>query len=182
MNAQKSLLEQDLALTWRYSVGNPYEEFSFAESLDVAEVMGSYGFTSVMRQILRTSFRRFSNAPSNWRMGELMIASARYYELTGDRPYLHWVHGANRRLHDARSGGRCGATGTACCGRSGSRRTSRDQRLRAALADGGLGGAERDRLRSGRRPGSRPTLPARGGSRAGCGPGSSARSRPPRIG
>jgi hypothetical protein len=93
MNAQKSLLEQDLALTWRYSIGNPYEEFSSAESLDVAEVMGSYGFTNVMRQILRTSFRRFSNAPSNWRMGELMIASARYYELTGDRPYLNWVTG-----------------------------------------------------------------------------------------
>jgi hypothetical protein len=91
MDAQKSLLEQDLALTWRYSVGNPYEEFSSAESLDVAEVMGSYGFTNVMRQILRTSFGRFSLAPSNWRMGELMIASARYYELTGDRPYLNWV-------------------------------------------------------------------------------------------
>jgi hypothetical protein len=91
MNAQRSLLEQDLALTWRYSIGNPYEEFSYAESLDVAEVMGSYGFTGVMRQILRTSFRRFSLAPSNWRMGELMIASARYYQLTGDRAFLNWV-------------------------------------------------------------------------------------------
>ena len=30
MNAQRSLLVQDLALTWRYSVGNPYEEFSSA--------------------------------------------------------------------------------------------------------------------------------------------------------
>jgi hypothetical protein len=91
MNAQRSLLTQDLALTWRYSIGNPYEEFSFAESLDVAEVMGSYGFTGVTRQILRTSFKRLSVAPSNWRMGELMIASARYYQLTGDRPYLRWV-------------------------------------------------------------------------------------------
>jgi hypothetical protein len=91
MNAQRSLLTQDLALTWRYSIGNPYEEFSFAESLDVAEVMGGYGYTSVMRQILRTSFLRLAASPSNWRMGELMIASARYYELTGDRPYLRWV-------------------------------------------------------------------------------------------
>ncbi len=91
MNAQRSLLEQDLALTWRYSIGNPYEEFSSAESLDVAEVMGSYGFTGVMRQILGTSFRRFPLAPSTWRMGELMIASARYYQLTGDRAFLNWV-------------------------------------------------------------------------------------------
>lgn len=91
MNAQRSLLTQDLALTWRYSIGNPYEEFSFAESLDVAEVMGSYGYTGVMRQILRTSFKRLAANPSNWRMGELMIASARYYALTGDRPYLRWV-------------------------------------------------------------------------------------------
>jgi hypothetical protein len=95
MNAQRSLLQQDLALTWRYSIGNPYEEFSSAESLDVAEVMGGYGFTGVMRQILRTSFKRFALAPSNWRMGELMIASARYYQLTGDRTFLNWV---TRRL------------------------------------------------------------------------------------
>jgi hypothetical protein len=91
MNAQRSLLTQDLALTWRYSIGNPYEEFSFAESLDVAEVMGGYGFTAVTRQILRTSFKRFQILPTNWRMGELMLASARYYALTGDRPYLRWV-------------------------------------------------------------------------------------------
>jgi hypothetical protein len=91
MNAQRSLLTQDLALTWRYSIGNPYEEFSFAESLDVAEVMGSYGFTGVTRQILRTSFKRFAILPTNWRMGELMLASARYYALTGDRPFLDWA-------------------------------------------------------------------------------------------
>ena len=91
MNAQRSLLTQALALTWRYSIGNPYEEFSFAESLDVAEVMGAYGFTGVTRQILRTSFKRFAILPTNWRMGELMLASARYYNLTGDRAYLRWV-------------------------------------------------------------------------------------------
>jgi hypothetical protein len=91
MNAQRSLLTQDLALTWRYSIGNPYEEFSFAESLDVAEVMGSYGFTGVTRQILRTSVKRFAILPTNWRMGELMLASARYYQLTGDRAYLAWA-------------------------------------------------------------------------------------------
>jgi hypothetical protein len=91
MNAQRSLLMQELALTWRYSIGNPYEEFSFAEGMDVAEVMGSYGFAGVAKDILRTSFRRLAAAPSNWRMGELLGATARYYQLTGDRTYLDWA-------------------------------------------------------------------------------------------
>ena len=39
MDADRSLLIQNLALTWRYSVGNPYQQFSFPEggtSLDHA--------------------------------------------------------------------------------------------------------------------------------------------------
>ena len=36
MDAQRSLLIQDLALTWRYSVGNQYEEFRLPK-LDTAE-------------------------------------------------------------------------------------------------------------------------------------------------
>ena len=46
---------QDLALTWRYSVGNQYEEFSFAEALDAAEVMAEYGLPGVTHGILRSS-------------------------------------------------------------------------------------------------------------------------------
>ena len=38
-DAEKALLVQDLVLGWRYSIGNQYEEFSFAEALDTAEVM-----------------------------------------------------------------------------------------------------------------------------------------------
>src|SRR5690349_10215895 len=34
MNAERAVLVQNLALTWRYSIGNPYEEFSFPESVD----------------------------------------------------------------------------------------------------------------------------------------------------
>ena len=52
MDAQRSLLIQDLALTWRYSIGNQYEEFSFAEALDTAEVMAEYGLPASTRQIL----------------------------------------------------------------------------------------------------------------------------------
>ena len=43
MDAQRALLVQELELTWRYSVGNVYEELSFAEALDVAEVMAEFG-------------------------------------------------------------------------------------------------------------------------------------------
>ena len=38
-NAARALLVQNLELSWRYSIGNPYEEFSFPESLDAAQVM-----------------------------------------------------------------------------------------------------------------------------------------------
>ena len=44
MNAQRALLIQNLMLTWRYSIGNPYEEFSFPESLDEVQVLAEYGF------------------------------------------------------------------------------------------------------------------------------------------
>jgi hypothetical protein len=36
---EHALLVQQLALAWRYSAGNHYEELSFAEALDAAEVM-----------------------------------------------------------------------------------------------------------------------------------------------
>ena len=36
-------LIQNLMLTWRYSIGNPYEQFSFPEGVDVAQVMGEWG-------------------------------------------------------------------------------------------------------------------------------------------
>ena len=39
LDAERSLLVQQRVLTWRYSVGNPYEELSFAEALDAARVM-----------------------------------------------------------------------------------------------------------------------------------------------
>jgi hypothetical protein len=88
VDAERSLLVQDLGLTWRYSVGNQYQEFSFAEALDAAEVMGEYGFGDVTRQILRTGLGRLAAVRSNWRMGEKLAATALYYRLTDDRAYL----------------------------------------------------------------------------------------------
>jgi hypothetical protein len=87
-DAQRSLLIQDLALTWRYSVGNQYEEFSFAEALDTSEVMAEYGFPGVTRQILTSSLARLGGGTSNWRAGEKLTAAALYFRLSGDRDYI----------------------------------------------------------------------------------------------
>jgi hypothetical protein len=87
-DAQRSLLIQDLALTWRYSVGNQYEEFSFAEALDTAEVMAEYGLPGVTRQILTSSLARLGGGTGNWRAGEKLTAAALYFRLSGDRDYL----------------------------------------------------------------------------------------------
>ena len=57
-DAVRALRIQDLELTWRYSIGNPYEEFSFPESVDVAEVLAEQGFAAVARAILQTSLTR----------------------------------------------------------------------------------------------------------------------------
>ena len=53
LDAERALLIEELEMTWRYSVGNAYEELSFAEALDVAQVMAEFGYGDVARQILR---------------------------------------------------------------------------------------------------------------------------------
>src|SRR6185312_10571912 len=70
MNAQRALLVQNLMLSWRYSIGNPYEEFSFQESLDGAQVMAELGFSAVSRSILRASLTRRPVPYPSWKMGE----------------------------------------------------------------------------------------------------------------
>ena len=61
-------------MTWRYSVGNTYEELSYAEALDVAQVMAGYGYGDVARQILRFTLRRLPLRFTNWRAGERLVA------------------------------------------------------------------------------------------------------------
>jgi len=85
MDAERSLLIQQLTLTWRYSVGNTYQELSFPEAIDVARILGSYGQLDVMRAMLATSAARLADGPSNWKAGELLLATAEYYRLSGDR-------------------------------------------------------------------------------------------------
>jgi hypothetical protein len=87
-DAERSLLIQNATLAWRYSVGNTYEEFSTAEMMEVAQVMGEYGFAHVDEAILRTSFWRKLSKSANWNMGERLLASARYCLLFHDRAYL----------------------------------------------------------------------------------------------
>jgi hypothetical protein len=88
MNAVRALLVQEVEMTWRYSVGNPYEELSFAEGLDVAQVLAAYGFDDVARQILRFTLRKLPVEFTNWRAGERLLAGAAYFQLTRDRAYV----------------------------------------------------------------------------------------------
>src|SRR5262245_35058587 len=112
MDAQRSLLIQDLALTWRYSVGNQYEEFSFAEALDTAEVMAEYGLPGVARHILTSSLARLGGGTTNWRAGEKLTGAALYVRLSGDKEYLEQatpmldriVEGLGRQIRSGHGG------------------------------------------------------------------------------
>ena len=64
MDAQRALLVQNLELSWRYSIGNAYEEASFPESLDQAQVMAELGFEAVGDAIVRVSITRRRDALS----------------------------------------------------------------------------------------------------------------------
>lgn len=97
LDAARALVIQNLTLTWRYSIGNPYEQFSFPEGVDVAQVMGELGFGAVSRQILRTSLTRKETPYPNWKMGEKLLGSARYYRLFRDRAYITSVTPTLRR-------------------------------------------------------------------------------------
>ena len=87
-HALRAVLVQNLELTWRYSVGNPYQEFSFPESVDGAEVLAEYGFASVARSMLRTSFTRAPNPYPHWKMGERLLGSGFYALLNRDDRFL----------------------------------------------------------------------------------------------
>ncbi len=90
-NAALGVLGQALAFGWRYSVGNPYEELSFAEALDSAEVVAEYGFPSVAKAILQVALQRLAQKPKRFtafRAGHLLSTAALYYRLTRDRAFI----------------------------------------------------------------------------------------------
>ena len=79
------MLVQQIAQTWRYSAGNPYEALSFVEALDTAEVMTGYGYPDVAKAILGFSLQRLPIRFKAWRTGEHLTALATYYRATHDR-------------------------------------------------------------------------------------------------
>ena len=91
MNAERALLVQNLELSWRYSIGNAYEEFSFPESIDGAQVMTELGFGAVGRSILRVSLTRRATPYPGWTMGEKLLGAAVYVRLTGDTAFLSFA-------------------------------------------------------------------------------------------
>jgi hypothetical protein len=118
-DAERSLLIQNLALTWRYSIGNPYEQFSSPEGIDVSRVMAEYGQPEVSRAILHTSLRkrpaRFRGTPvrsANWKMGARLVGTAEEARLSGDRslvsratPVLRqYVRALARQIRSGRTG------------------------------------------------------------------------------
>jgi hypothetical protein len=94
-DAERNLLIQNLLMSWRYSLGNSYERFSW-ELIDVAEVMGAYGFRGVDRAILEAA----RGAPTffpNRAAGERMTGSADYFHRYADRDYVTEVTPKFRR-------------------------------------------------------------------------------------
>ncbi len=131
-NAERALLIQDLALTWRYSIGNPYEEFSFPESVDVAQVLAEHGFQPVARVDPRDVADAQAHAVPELEEGRAP-ARGRGVRATQRRP----------RVPRARRRRCCAATSPRSAARSRSRRPARarallvrhpERRLRAPLA------------------------------------------------
>jgi len=88
MDAERAVLIQQLVHGWHYSIGNPYEELSFAETMDTAEVMGEYGFDEIVKRILRTSSDRLPSRFTSWRGGARLLADAVNYQLSRDRKFV----------------------------------------------------------------------------------------------
>jgi hypothetical protein len=90
-DAERGILTQLIAFGWRYSIGNPYEELSYAESLDAAEVATEYGYASVAKSIIELSLQRMRLRP--WRFtasrgAHILATAALYSRLTHDRAFL----------------------------------------------------------------------------------------------
>jgi hypothetical protein len=82
--AERNLLVQQVLSTWRYSIGNSYEELSFAEALGSAEVMAEYGRPDVSRAVLRFALRRLPARFTAWRAGAALEAAGRTFALERD--------------------------------------------------------------------------------------------------
>ena len=96
----RAMLIQQMGHTWRYSIGNPYEELSFAEGTANAEVMAEYGLGEVAEAIVGFSITRLPKRYTSWRAGAQLLAQSTTFELTGNRKFLEQKHA---RRHAGRS-------------------------------------------------------------------------------
>lgn len=90
-DAERAVLTQLIASGWRYSIGNPYEELSFAESLDAAEVAAEYGDGVVARSIVSLALERMRIHPwrfTAFRGARILAAAATVARLSGDTGFL----------------------------------------------------------------------------------------------
>jgi hypothetical protein len=90
-DAELGVLTQLVSFGWRYSIGNPYEELSYAESLDAAEVATEYGYPSVAKSIIELALTRIRADPSAFRAfrgGHILSSAALYVRSTRDRAFL----------------------------------------------------------------------------------------------
>jgi hypothetical protein len=94
-DAERNLLIQNQLLSWRYSLGNSYQRFTW-ELIDVAEVMGAYGYRGVERAILNASLHAPTYFP-NRSKGEQMSGAADYFRRFGDLAYVQRVTPRFRR-------------------------------------------------------------------------------------
>ena len=100
-DAERGVLTQLIAYGWRYSIGNQYEELSYAESLDAAEVAAEYGHPSVARSIIDLALQRMRLRPwrfTAFRGAHILGTAAFYYRLTTDRAFLRSETPALERL------------------------------------------------------------------------------------
>jgi hypothetical protein len=100
-NAERGVLTQLLAYGWRYSIGNQYEELSYAESLDAAEVAAQYGYPSVARSIIELALQRMHLRPwrfTAFRGAHILSTAALYVRLTDDRSFLQTEGPALNRI------------------------------------------------------------------------------------
>ena len=87
-DAERATLIQNLIMGWRYSIGNPYQEFEYPESLDGASVMGEYGFAETERATLDGSLTHRPSLYPDWEMGANLLTASGYMRLFGDRAFL----------------------------------------------------------------------------------------------
>ena len=88
-DAERNLLIQNLVHSWRYSLGNSYERFSW-ELIDTGEVMGAYGFTGTERSIVERAFQSPTVFP-NRAVGEELDGTADYFRRTWDGSLVEQV-------------------------------------------------------------------------------------------